>query len=299
VLREDWLDAKRNRSVPVLIYLPTDARGPMPTVLFSHGLGGSREGYAYLGRYWAEHGYVSVHLQHQGSDETVWRGAAAGEAMRNLRQAAMRLSNFTNRPQDVSFAIDCLERLNASDPRFKGRLDLGKIGVAGHSFGASTTMAVAGQSYRIPGGAAATFADPRVKAVIPMSTPAPFLRNRLDALYAGIRIPSLHMTGTRDDSPIGETKAAERRIPFDHIHGADEYLATFTGGDHMIFSGRGALPGGGQDALFQKDIQQLATAFWDAYLRGDPSAKTWLTGQGARALLGDHGAWEQRLATGR
>ena len=42
-----------------------------PVVLFSHGLGGSREGYGYLGSYWAAHGYVAVHLQHIGSDETM------------------------------------------------------------------------------------------------------------------------------------------------------------------------------------------------------------------------------------
>ena len=67
-------------------------------------------------------------------------------------------------------------------------------------------------------------------------------KEQLDKAFAGIRIPCLHMTGTLDDSPIGETKAAERRLPFDHIRGADQYLITFIGGDHMIFSGRARLP---------------------------------------------------------
>jgi predicted dienelactone hydrolase len=38
----DPVDAKRKRTVPVKIYL-TEAGGPRPVVLFSHGLGGSRE----------------------------------------------------------------------------------------------------------------------------------------------------------------------------------------------------------------------------------------------------------------
>ena len=42
----DWFDEKRQRQVPVRIYYP-QGRGPYPVVVFSHGLGGSREGYQY------------------------------------------------------------------------------------------------------------------------------------------------------------------------------------------------------------------------------------------------------------
>src|ERR1700722_18408724 len=72
-VRHEWRDAKRERTVPVKIYFPKTGEGPFPVIIFSHGLGGSREGYEYLGRYWASHGYVSVHLQHAGSDSAVWR----------------------------------------------------------------------------------------------------------------------------------------------------------------------------------------------------------------------------------
>ena len=67
----DWTDAARNREVPVKIYYPKDGAGTCPLIVFSHGLGGSREGYEYLGRHWASHGYVSVHVQHKGSDTEV------------------------------------------------------------------------------------------------------------------------------------------------------------------------------------------------------------------------------------
>src|SRR6185295_15877755 len=69
----DWTDTARNRKVPVKIYYPQKGQGPFPVIIFSHGLGGSREGYEYLGRHWASHGYVSVHVQHQGSDDQVWK----------------------------------------------------------------------------------------------------------------------------------------------------------------------------------------------------------------------------------
>ena len=44
----------------------------------SHGLGGSHEGYAYLGRHLASHGYVVVHVTHLGSDTDALRDAMGG-----------------------------------------------------------------------------------------------------------------------------------------------------------------------------------------------------------------------------
>ena len=49
VVRYDWFDSKRDRKVPVKIYFPKSGNGPFPVILFSHGLGGSRENYEYLG----------------------------------------------------------------------------------------------------------------------------------------------------------------------------------------------------------------------------------------------------------
>jgi predicted dienelactone hydrolase len=75
IARYDWYDQKRQRNIPVKIYYPKTGGGLFPVIVFSHGLGGSREGYEYLGQYWASHGYVSVHLQHLGSDTAVWQHA--------------------------------------------------------------------------------------------------------------------------------------------------------------------------------------------------------------------------------
>ena len=106
-----------------------------------------------------------------------------------------------------------------------------------------------------------------------MSSPAPRDKTKLDQTFGPIKVPCLHMTGTLDDSPIGDTKADERRIPFDHINAADQYLITFSGGDHMIFSGRGRMSGGEKDAVFQNLILRATTAFWDAYLKNSKPRK--------------------------
>jgi predicted dienelactone hydrolase len=295
----DWTDAARDRQVPVKIYYPATGEGPFPVIIFSHGLGGSREGYEYLGRHWASHGYVSVHVQHIGSDTGVWQGAE--RPMEAMRRAALDPRNALNRPKDVSFAIDQMQRMNREETPLKGRLDLERIGVGGHSFGAYTALAVAGQAPALArAGAGLSQADPRVKAAIAMSAPVtPQQKARLDKVYGPIRIPCLHMTGTKDDSPISDTTAADRRLPFDHITGADQYLVIFNGGDHMVFSGRPrAMPGGENDALFRSLICACTTAFWDAYLKGDEQAKAWLTDGGINALLGANATFEKKVVGG-
>ena len=163
IWRGDWRDEKRNRTVPVKIYYPK-GDGPFPAIIFSHGLGGTREGYEYIGTYWAAHGYASVHLQHVGSDDAVWRGGGGMQAMARAANG----KNALDRAADVKFALDQLETLN-QDATFplRGKLDLQKIGMAGHSFGANTTLLVSGLKLPL----VAPLADARIKCAIPMSAP--------------------------------------------------------------------------------------------------------------------------------
>jgi len=92
-------DQQRKREIPIRVYLPA-GKVPAPVVLFSHGLGGSREGSAYLGRHWAARGYVAVFLQHPGSDSAVWQDKPPAQRMAAMRQAA-DLANFMLRVRDV------------------------------------------------------------------------------------------------------------------------------------------------------------------------------------------------------
>jgi len=102
------------------------------------------------------------------------------------------------------------------------------------------------------------------------------------------------MTGTEDDSPVGDTKAEERRIPFDHSKGSDEFLVTFKDGDHMIFSGRLAEARGPRKGrrISKADLPRL-DRLWDAYLKGDENAKSWFTGSGFESALKDQGKFEK------
>lgn len=80
-------DEKRSREIPIRVYLPT-GQATAPVVVFSHGLGGNREGSAFLGKHWAARGYVAVFLQHPGSDDCVWKDKSLAQRRALLKQAA-------------------------------------------------------------------------------------------------------------------------------------------------------------------------------------------------------------------
>jgi predicted dienelactone hydrolase len=292
----EWIDAARqNREVPVKIHLPEKITGKAPIVIFSHGLGGSRDGYGYIGMHLASHGYVVVHVQHRGSDgEVLLKAMRSGERLQQvLRGAAMDPENIINRPADVSFAIDQLTKLNEAG-ELKGKLDLDRIAVAGHSFGGYTTMAIAGETFM---GGKKTFRDGRVKAAIAMSPPADRVRKEQ---YQAITIPVMAMTGTKDDSPVTDTKAEQRLGIYEALTSAPRYMLVLDGGDHMVFSGVrrpfvAMMPGrkgdSANDPKFLADVKALSLAFFDAYLKGDGAARQWLDSeQGAKGMLGKDAA---------
>ena len=287
---QTWHDGARDRDVPVRMYYPGAVTQALPVIIFSHGLGGSREGYGYLGRHWASHNYIVVHPTHLGSDSGVLKSL---RPFRSMKMVAADPINAINRPKDVSLCIDRLTELNRTDKTFKGRIRLDRIGVAGHSFGGFTALASAGQTFVNTNGQS-QLADPRISAAIAMSAPAkPNTAAVLDQTYGSIKIPCFVMTGTLDDSPIGETKAADRRIPYDHMPEGHKYLLILTGGDHMVFSGRERLMGGESDERFHDLILQATTAFWDAYLKDDRDTWGWLYEGGFKEALGRDGTFEK------
>lgn len=283
VREESWHDAARGRAVPVRIYVRAGEAGPAPVIVFSHGVGGSRAGYAYLGQHWAGQGYVCVHLEHLGTNAAVWQTARDPKAA--LRAAAIDPQNVFDRVLDVRFAIDQLERF-AQGPGLGPTLDLERIGAAGHSMGAYTTLGAAGEILPDAEGREHSLADARIKAVVAMSPSAPRSKERLDAIFRGVRVPVLHLTGTRDESPIGLTRAAERRTAFDHIAGVEQYLVVLRDGDHMTFADlkRGATAARGRQAVFHPLILAVTTAFWDAYLRANAGSRHWLDAELPAAL---------------
>ncbi len=263
-LEQQWYDVTRSRSVPVRIYLPADLTSPAPVVVFSHGLGNSSEGYSYLGEQWASHGFVSVHPEHIGGDHEIEK-----HGLIHLYLAGMDPQYRAAFPEDLSFVID---RLSDPNGPLAGRVDPERIVVAGHSIGAYAALALAGLRGGDPRDPEHSFRDARVIAAIPISMSERFPRSA----YSGIYIPLLHITGTHDSSILYKTLPSHRRVPFESIGGAEQYLVTIAGANHSTYSDDESR----RNARDHDVIRAVTTAFLDAYARGDERAKEWLRGNG-------------------
>jgi predicted dienelactone hydrolase len=283
-------DGNRNRDIPVRVFLPA-APGPQPVVLFSHGLGGSREGSPYLGEHWAARGYAVVYVQHHGSDDAVWKDVEPSQRMAALKTAASAQNLFL-RLEDIKAVLDQLAVWNKQSESLTGRLDLAHVGMSGHSFGAQTTEGVGGQTF--PGQLGQRFTDPRICAAVAFSpnisktgTPA--------ASFAGVNIPWMLMTGTKDASPIGGATPETRQQVFPALPPGDKYQVILNNAEHSAFGDR-PLPGESEprNPNHHRVILALSTAFWDAYLKNDPAAKTWLASDGPRRVMETADKWEKK-----
>jgi predicted dienelactone hydrolase len=284
------LDASRQREIPLRVYSPR-GESRSPVVLFSHGLGGSREGSAYLGRHWAARGYVVVFLQHPGSDASVWQDVPAGRR-RGAMEGAASGRNFLLRVKDVPAVLDQLARWNAGKGHvLAGRLDVGRVGLSGHSFGAVTTQAVSGQAFA--GGR--SFTDPRIRAAVVMSPSAPRRGGDPGAAFGRVAIPWLLMTGTKDVAAIGDVSLESRLAVFPALPPGRKYELVLDGAEHSAFTDR-VLPGDSapRNPNHHRAILALTTAFWDAHLRGDEAARRWLDGEGAPSVLEARDRWQRK-----
>lgn len=283
-------DAERKRDLPLRVYLPAETNAA-PVIVFSHGLGGSRENNPYLGRHWAARGYVAVFVQHPGSDESVWKDKPAVERMGALRRAAS-VNNLLLRAKDIPVVLDQLEKWNGLKGNvLGGRLDLEHIGMSGHSFGAVTTQAVSGQKFAM---GLYRLTDTRIKAALALSPSAPRL-GRADHAFGEVAVPWMLMTGTRDVAPVGDSDVASRLAVFPALPKGGKYELVLEGAEHSAFGDR-PLPGDreARNPNHHRSILALSTAFWDAYLRGDIAAKAWLDGDGPRTVLEPKDRWQKK-----
>jgi predicted dienelactone hydrolase len=276
------------REIPVKIYF-ADIDLPAPVILFSHGLGGSREGSSYLGKHWAARGYICVFIQHPGSDESVWKDKPKLLRMNAMRKAA-NVENFLLRIKDVSFVINKLEELNKDkNSNYFGKFDLSRIGMAGHSFGARTTQAVSGEVFK---NGKLSYTDIRIKSAILMS-PSAAKNSDPKISFGSVSIPWMLMTGTKDIASIGDQTAESRLLVFQNLPPANKYQIVLHNGEHSAFTDR-ALPGDSEqrNPNHHKVILALSTAFWDAHLKKDKKAEEWLKGNGPQSIIEKEDDWK-------
>lgn len=190
---------------------PVSRAGRFPLVVFSHGSGGIRFQSIFLTEVLASHGFVVAAPDHTGNtllDDT---------------EGELTAQKMIDRPLDVSWVITTM-LAKSDDPEdpFYRTLDPGRIGVAGHSFGGFTSLAMAAGfgadpppeiARELPEGFSPIPPDSRVKAIVPIAPVSSFFG---DAELSSIEVPTLIIGGTLDSiTPV----EPESRRAFELIAG--------------------------------------------------------------------------------
>lgn len=206
---------------------PVSRGGRFPLVVFSHGSGGIRFQSIFLTELLASHGFVVAAPDHTGN------------TLLDDSDGELTVQKMTDRPLDVSLVVSRMLAKNEdpADP-FYQTLDPGRVGVAGHSFGGFTSLAMAAGfgadppdeiAAELPQGFEPIPADGRVKAIVPIAPVSSFFG---DAELSSIHVPTLIVGGTEDSiTPV----EPESRRAFELIPG-DVFRVDVVGAVHFSFT---------------------------------------------------------------
>ena len=272
-----WHDRSRLRDIPWRLRLP-EGDGAVALVVFSHGLGGSLDGGTEWARAWAEAGVATLHLQHAGSDRAIWRGGLPAV------KAAASAEQLVERAHDVQFAVEQLLKLRQDRNGPWSRVRPEALGMAGHSFGAQTTLAVAGRDYQVRG--APDLSESHFKAFAAFS---PSVGHGAGGIK-GITRPMLCLTGSLDGNPLGpERDGRYRRAVYDALPAGAKAQLWLEGADHMSLGGAGERGAGFGQRLLGRPreraperlaahhaalIKSISTDWWRWRLLDDEAAMT-------------------------
>ncbi len=298
-------DAKRNRKFSILIRYPVDAPSPLPLVVWSHGGGSNDDGhhsYDEWGIAIARAGYAVIHIAH--ADDKYEAHCAplkipaneceTSDFKKQVSEGGTLFVAWYNRPRDASATLDDLDNIErAANLKF----DRNRIGLAGHSGGASTAMSLAGALLDVsPSVHNLASADPRFKAFLANSPQGIGRLGWTANSWDKINIPVMIATGASDG---GEDPPKSRLDPFKYMPPGDKYLfyvdskeathETFGfGSDGLSAPNTG--PVSNETRQIQRYIEANGIAFLDSYVRGLPEAKAWLNSDNMKL-------WSKGIAT--
>jgi len=245
-------EATRIGGVDVVVWTPsTGDREQLPLVMFSHALYMCPGQSSYLTRALADAGYLVIAPRHADSScsfsaqPSVWR-------MSGKPSPLWTDSDYRDRADDIRTVLNALPE----DPRYRSRIDPGRLALVGHSLGGYTVLGLGGAwpSWQLPG----------VRAIVAL-TPYSLPFQRSEGL-SHISAPIMYQAGTLDPVftvPLEEFAYAQTPEP--------KYLVKMAWANHMAWTDFGL---SGREA-----IVSYAIAFLDCYVKGAPERLTLLDAQ--------------------
>ncbi|MEH2363254.1 alpha/beta hydrolase [Nostoc sp.] len=299
-------DVSRDRRLPVDVYLPesgsqSQPEAPFPLVVISHGLASDRSSFVYLAEHLASYGFAVAVLEHPGSNAKRFQEYFAGLA------GPPEPAEFINRPLDIKYLLNELQRLEKSDPTLQGKLNFQQVGAIGQSFGGYTVLTLAGANINFnqlrqdcnPNYSSFNLSlflqceasklpiknydlkDDRIKAIIAI--------NPIDSLILGqagvgqIKMPVMLVAGSQD---IFAPPVFEQIRPFTWLSDPNKYLALIENATHFSAiaeptSQNGALPVprallGPDSAAVYSYLKALSVAFLETHLLNRPEYRSYL-----------------------
>jgi dienelactone hydrolase len=269
------------RDVPLRVSFPKDG-GPYPVLIWLHGALGSKDGYQPLVKHWVSHGYVVI--QPTFGDSLTYLD---GDERRELNTASKLvnsdhvMSQWDDRPEEVTILINRLDELEQKVPGLAGKMQKDNLAVGGHSYGAHTTLLLAGVPARVGWRKTRSFADDRIKAFLLVS-PSGSTRLLPTSSLAQLSGPALIVTGDNDASPLKgqEGKKGDwRRETFDCAQGGSLYLLWIEGAYHNFGGISGSSRWSGAGPADDRQVQIVAStclALLDGFLNDSSFARDYL-----------------------
>ncbi|NES05235.1 MAG: alpha/beta hydrolase [Okeania sp. SIO2F4] len=300
----------RDRFSPADIYLPNISGNQLiPVVVISHGLGSDLSSFVYLAEHLASHGFAVIVPEHIGSSAEKLESIFAGFSR------PVDGMEFINRPLDIKYLLDEIEKKIGSDPRLQGRLNLQQVGVLGQSFGGYTALSLAGaplnleqlrkdcqsedtksilnlslllqcQTINLPGKMNKNLGDERITAAIAINPVSSGVFGAGNKGISEIQIPMMIVASTQD---LFAPPVPEQIYPFISLTTPERYLVMSKPATHFSFIAEAEetststsieLPKqliGPDPNLAYPYLQALSLAFFRAYLQNQSQSLLYLS----------------------
>ncbi len=255
----------RKRQVPFRVHYPLSGENH-PVVIISHGAGGDIDTHFAQAKHLASHGYVAICVEHIGSNRG--RLTAGMRIAKNLRDMTHDADEARSRPADISFAIDCAIKWNTNHATLKRRMDIKRIGVMGHSYGAYTAMVSCGIRPALtwftpviaPGkGLGDSLRDARIQCGVALSPQAPGEPFFIKESYASLAVPLLGISGT-DDQQQGGGSPLQRRDAFTLWPDGQHAFVWLANAKHSDFTDSTGSPRRMMPSNTRSDVQPMTRA---------------------------------------